>query len=121
MIDSSEAGRPRAEAKSSQKMIVLLHTKNLHHAYCPGVVYEVADVRNLMRSASAAAAAHSVVDVDVVLPTATHTNYSHPFVGANIGNELYPSRAVVVAQLVEWSLPIPEVCGSNPVIGKILY
>ena len=26
--------------------------------------------------------------------------------------------AVVVAQLVECSLPIPEVCGSNPVIGK---
>ena len=25
-----------------------------------------------------------------------------------------------VAQLVEWSLPIPEVRGSNPVIGKIL-
>ena len=26
--------------------------------------------------------------------------------------------AVVVAQLVERLLPIPEVCGSNPVIGK---
>ena len=30
-------------------------------------------------------------------------------------------RAVVVAQLVEWSLPIPEVRGSNPVISKNLY
>ena len=29
--------------------------------------------------------------------------------------------AVVVAQLVEQSLPIPEVGGSNPVIGKKLY
>ena len=29
--------------------------------------------------------------------------------------------AVVVAQLVEWLLPIPEVCSSNPVIGKLLY
>ena len=29
--------------------------------------------------------------------------------------------AVVVAQLVERSLPIPEVRGSNPVIGKNLY
>ena len=28
-------------------------------------------------------------------------------------------RAVVVAQLVERSLLIPEVCGLNPVIGKI--
>ena len=28
---------------------------------------------------------------------------------------------MVVAQLVERSLPIPEVCGSNPVIGKKLY
>ena len=28
---------------------------------------------------------------------------------------------MVVAQLVEWSLPIPEVRGSNPVIGKNLY
>ena len=28
-------------------------------------------------------------------------------------------RAVVVAQLVEWSLSTPEVHGSNPVIGKI--
>ena len=27
--------------------------------------------------------------------------------------------AVVVTHLVERSLPIPEVCGSNPVIGKI--
>ena len=25
-----------------------------------------------------------------------------------------------MAQLVERSLPIPEICGSNPVIGKIL-
>ena len=35
----------------------------------------------------------------------------------------YDSRdwAVVVAQLVEWSLPIPEVRGSNPVIGKNLF
>ena len=30
------------------------------------------------------------------------------------------SRAVVVAQLVERSLPTPEVRGSNPVIGKNL-
>ena len=28
-------------------------------------------------------------------------------------------RAVVVAQLVERLIPIPEVCGSIPVIGKI--
>ena len=28
--------------------------------------------------------------------------------------------AVVVAQLVERSLPTPEICGSNPDIGKIL-
>ena len=28
---------------------------------------------------------------------------------------------VVVAQLVKWSLPTPEVRGSNPVIGKNLY
>ena len=29
--------------------------------------------------------------------------------------------AVVVAQLVERSLPIPEVHGSNPIIGKSSY
>ena len=29
--------------------------------------------------------------------------------------------AVVVAQLVERSLPTPEVRGLNPVIGKLLY
>ena len=29
------------------------------------------------------------------------------------------SGAVVVAQLVELSLPMPEVCGSHPVIGKL--
>ena len=33
-------------------------------------------------------------------------------------NNVLP-RAVVVAQLVERLLPIPEVQGSNPVIGKI--
>ena len=26
-----------------------------------------------------------------------------------------------VAQLVEWSLPIPEVCGSNPVIAWLFF
>ena len=31
------------------------------------------------------------------------------------------SRAVVVAQLVEQSLPIPEVHGSNPVVRKIYW
>ena len=35
-------------------------------------------------------------------------------------NNLY-LWAVVVAQLVERPLPIPEVHGSNPVIGKNLY
>ena len=35
--------------------------------------------------------------------------------------EIYLYGEVVVAQLVEWSLPIPEVCGSNPVIGKNLF
>ena len=28
--------------------------------------------------------------------------------------------AVVVAQLVEQSVPSPEICGSNPNIGKVL-
>ena len=28
---------------------------------------------------------------------------------------------MVVAQLVDWSLARPEVRGSNPVIGKLLY
>ena len=31
--------------------------------------------------------------------------------------DFFTPWAVVVAQLVEWSLPIPEVRGSNPVIG----
>ena len=29
--------------------------------------------------------------------------------------------ALIVAQLVEQLLPTPEVCGLNPVIGKLLY
>ena len=33
----------------------------------------------------------------------------------------YSARAVFVAQLVEWSLPNPEVRGSNPAISKIYY
>ena len=28
--------------------------------------------------------------------------------------------AVVVSQLVEWSLPTTEICGSNPVIGNFI-
>ena len=32
--------------------------------------------------------------------------------------KIFP-RAVVVTQWVEWSLPTPEVRGSNTVIGKI--
>ena len=34
---------------------------------------------------------------------------------------LFVGGAVVVAQLVERLLPIPEVHGSNPVIGKKIY
>ena len=30
-------------------------------------------------------------------------------------------RAVIVAQLVEWLVPIPEVGGSNPVISKLYF
>ena len=26
-----------------------------------------------------------------------------------------------MAQLTEWSLPIPEIRGSNPVIGKLIF
>ena len=39
------------------------------------------------------------------------------------GNQMSKKRplAVVVAQLVEQLLPIPEVCGLNPVIGKNLF
>ena len=39
----------------------------------------------------------------------------------SINNREKSCRAVVVTQLVECLLPIPEVCGSNPVIGKNLY
>ena len=34
--------------------------------------------------------------------------------------KVFPILAVVVAQLVERSLPTPEICGSNPNIGKII-
>ena len=30
-------------------------------------------------------------------------------------------KAMFVAHLAEWSLPLPEVRGSNSVMGKILY
>ena len=40
---------------------------------------------------------------------------------ANFQNFLLSSWAVVVAQLVEWSLPTPEVRCSNPVNGRLLY
>ena len=36
-----------------------------------------------------------------------------------VGNDC--GWAVAVAQLAEWLPPIPEVRGSNPVIGKILH
>ena len=36
-------------------------------------------------------------------------------------NKETTAREVVVAQLVERSLPIPEVRGSDPVIGKNLF
>ena len=36
-------------------------------------------------------------------------------------NNILCCRAVVVTQLSERSLPTPEVCSSNPVIGELLY
>ena len=42
------------------------------------------------------------------------------FIVTNIST-LQVSMTVVVAQLVEQSLPIPEVCGLNPVISKNYY
>ena len=41
--------------------------------------------------------------------------------GANQGEELKLLGAVVVAKLVQWSLLIPEVRGSNPFIGKLIW
>ena len=48
--------------------------------------------------------------------TTAHWLKHRPVSGAN-----FFIMAVVVTQLVERSLPIPEVCSSNPVIGKNLY
>ena len=39
---------------------------------------------------------------------------------SNIRSKNHSFGAVVVAQLVEWPLPTPEVLGSNPVIGKYI-
>ena len=39
--------------------------------------------------------------------------------GRKITESIKSTWEVVVVQLVEWSLPTPEVRGSNPVIGKI--
>ena len=39
----------------------------------------------------------------------------------HVGAKNTHTGAVVVAQLVERSLPIPEVRGSNPAIGKNLF
>ena len=36
----------------------------------------------------------------------------------NVLNPNNNQNIVVVAQLTVWSLPIPEVCGFNPVVGK---
>ena len=29
--------------------------------------------------------------------------------------------AVVVAQLVDWALPTPDICGSNPIMDKFYF
>ena len=39
----------------------------------------------------------------------------------NFGLKLHFNRTVVVAQLVEQSLPTPDFPGSNPIRGSILY
>ena len=46
---------------------------------------------------------------------------SHYYEIRDFNNNIQLYWAVVVAQLVERSLPIPEVHGSNPVISKNLY
>ena len=43
------------------------------------------------------------------------------FRDSNIDQMENRSGAVVVAQLEKWSLPTPEVCSLNQVIGKIIY
>ena len=50
-----------------------------------------------------------------------HTTYELPLVFEAESKTNMNEWAVVVAQLVERSLQIPEVRGSNPVIGKNLY
>ena len=44
--------------------------------------------------------------------------YLEMFMGKFSGANLFLCLVVVVAQLEERSLPTPEICGSNPVIGK---
>ena len=73
-----------------------------------------------------------VVPKDVTLDSAVTDPLNHGSVVASVGENFATCEknalikpvgdwAVVVAQLVERSLPIPEVRGSNPVIGKNLF
>ena len=48
-----------------------------------------------------------------------HVSTMLQFINKYSINKTWFLGEVVVAQLVERSLPIPEVCNSNPVIGKI--
>ena len=47
-------------------------------------------------------------------------SYAKICLGRRVLNILKKQYAVVVVQLVEWSLPTPEVCGSNHAMGKLL-
>ena len=71
---------------------------------------------------------YSILDLDHFSQKRNHVNENdsksdenHRDVAEKRLSQKNESRVVVVAQLVERSLPIPEVRGSNPVIGKNLY
>ena len=54
-------------------------------------------------------------------PMTTTPGYRPDKILAQLGSANNIRAGATTAQLIEWLLPIPEVGGSNPVIGKNLY
>ena len=108
------------EVSSSNDILVEVTLANICHLLARAIAREKERERKRKKEKKGLLSLEFKTVVELFLDEKRH--FLGPRSGCECGaKELFNSGAVVVSQLVGWLLPIPQVCGSNPVIGKKLY